>query len=334
MATSRNPIPASIKARITKLFVNNLPDRCSGADLAAVLRGMGTIFDIYIARKRNKEGKRFGFVSFLDVKDCKELLKTLSSVRLGDFKLKFNIARFVLEEGEIDQSKRDVRKTRPSKTAGKGPSLKPFVFTWVEVNNMSFKEASTGESMGKMVTVDDSVEAFRSMHGRTIYVRLKSLEVLKNIRSTLREMKLQEGFVRYIGGLSILVEFQSNEHAVMAKDEMVKRKDCFDAPLLWEGQPIPFDRVAWLKIVGLPLSISDPVVLNDIGSLFGMVIKEACVDEQGYDCSFHYVGVIVNHGKVINDVAFIRWRGKSFKVWVSETEKDWVGDFVEGSTLR
>ncbi|PWA88616.1 nucleotide-binding alpha-beta plait domain-containing protein [Artemisia annua] len=154
MASSRNPIPANIQARLTKLFVNNLPDRCSGADLAAVLRGMGTIFDIYIARKRNKEGKRFGFVSFLDVKDSKELLKVLSSVRLGDFKLKFNIARFVLEEGEFDQSKRDVRRIRPSNTAGKGPAVKPFVFSGAGVNNMSFKEASTGETIGKTVKVE------------------------------------------------------------------------------------------------------------------------------------------------------------------------------------
>ncbi|MFS7922258.1 hypothetical protein Hanom_Chr03g00246981 [Helianthus anomalus] len=60
-ATNRKPIPVEIQARITNFFVNNLPDRCSGVDVATALRGMGTIFDIYIAGKRNKEGKKIWF---------------------------------------------------------------------------------------------------------------------------------------------------------------------------------------------------------------------------------------------------------------------------------
>ena len=114
MGSRRKPIPVEITARITKFFVSNLSDRCSGADLAKEVRNFGTIFDIYVPRKRNKEGKRFAFVSLLDVKDRREMEKVLSSIRLGEFKLNVNVARFVLEEGEVNEQ----RSSRPPKNVG------------------------------------------------------------------------------------------------------------------------------------------------------------------------------------------------------------------------
>ncbi|MFS7922259.1 hypothetical protein Hanom_Chr03g00246991 [Helianthus anomalus] len=45
------------------------------------------------------------------------------------------------------------------------------------VNNVSFKEASTGVFIGKTVVVDDGLVAFSDLHGRAIFVRLKSLYV-------------------------------------------------------------------------------------------------------------------------------------------------------------
>ena len=105
MGSHRKPIPVEILARITKFYVSNLPERCSGADLAKEIRNFGNIFDIYVARKRDKVGRRFAFVSLLDVKDRGEMEKVLSAIQLGDYKIKVNVARFVLEEGEVNERK-------------------------------------------------------------------------------------------------------------------------------------------------------------------------------------------------------------------------------------
>ncbi|MFS8010520.1 putative RNA recognition motif domain, nucleotide-binding alpha-beta plait domain superfamily [Helianthus anomalus] len=56
----RIPIPETIQRRITKLFVTNLPEGCSGTDLAEHVRSFGQIFYLYIARKRDKGGNKFG----------------------------------------------------------------------------------------------------------------------------------------------------------------------------------------------------------------------------------------------------------------------------------
>ena len=103
MERRRKPIPENIQRRFTKFFISNLPDRCSGSDLAGFVRELGNIFDIYIARKRDRFGNRFGFISMLDVKNSVDLANALSSIRMGDYRLKCNVARFTLEDGEINE---------------------------------------------------------------------------------------------------------------------------------------------------------------------------------------------------------------------------------------
>ncbi|MFS7914749.1 hypothetical protein Hanom_Chr02g00157211 [Helianthus anomalus] len=119
------------------------------------------------------------------------------------------------------------------------------------------------------------------MHGNAVVVRLKSLYALQNIRCILKDLKLHEGRVLCMGGFMVLIDFSSKDRAVMARDEIVGNK-----------------------------------VVNEVGSLFGKVIKGARVERIGLDNSFQYLGVLVNHGNRIQDEAFIRWRGETFKVWV------------------
>lgn len=327
----RKPIPVEVLARLTKFYVSNLPERCSGADLAKEVRNFGNIFDIYIARKRDKEGKRFGFVSLLDVKDRKELERVLSSIRLGDFRLKVNVARFVLEEGEVNNRRFFVPKNVAANISQEGPP-KTNVYVPRNVyasNSVSFKEAFVGTPKEKTLTVDDKVNAFETLHGRSIVVQVVSLEVLKNIRRILKEMGLAEGIINCMGGMVILVSFFSGEHAIMAKDELIGRPELFSSVYIWEGQEITFERIAWLRVTGIPLCVLDKQVLRNIGSMFGKVVKQPDLEVLEFDTSFHYVGVVVNQGDRIQDNIFLKWRGKTFKIWIEEEHKDWLPSFIE-----
>ncbi|MFS8034671.1 hypothetical protein Hanom_Chr17g01583891 [Helianthus anomalus] len=115
-----------------------------GNDLAGYVRVHAEIYDIHIARKRDKIGNRFGFVSLLDVKNTREMEKTLSNIRMGDYKLCFNVARFTLEDGEINS--RQTEKLKPKVPTGfgwnpmKGKETKGEAF----VGSRSFKDAMMG----------------------------------------------------------------------------------------------------------------------------------------------------------------------------------------------
>ncbi|GJT45806.1 putative RNA-directed DNA polymerase, eukaryota, reverse transcriptase zinc-binding domain protein [Tanacetum coccineum] len=47
----------------------------------------GRLVDAFIANKRSKRGKRFGFIRFLGIKDAHEFVKTLSNIWIGNFHL-------------------------------------------------------------------------------------------------------------------------------------------------------------------------------------------------------------------------------------------------------
>jgi hypothetical protein len=76
----------------------------------------GRVREVFIPNKRNKYGKRFGFVRFLDVKDPKSLETKLDNIKMNETKLHVNLPRFARQD-EKDKTasieKREVWKTPP-----------------------------------------------------------------------------------------------------------------------------------------------------------------------------------------------------------------------------
>lgn len=91
----RGEISKKQEIKVSKFFVSNLPGGCSSKDLVDTLKGYGVILSTYIARKYDKFGKRFGFVSFANIVDPIALENDLKDVWIGSYKLFIALARFV-----------------------------------------------------------------------------------------------------------------------------------------------------------------------------------------------------------------------------------------------
>ncbi|KAI3743967.1 hypothetical protein L1987_57039 [Smallanthus sonchifolius] len=85
---------------VTKFFVTNLPEGCSSRDLSSVFEEYGRVCGVYVARKKDKDGNKFGFQASggqdeagkrVKVPDCIDKLEPWDEVQ--DNK----------EEGETDQ---------------------------------------------------------------------------------------------------------------------------------------------------------------------------------------------------------------------------------------
>ncbi|KAJ0890519.1 putative RNA recognition motif domain, nucleotide-binding alpha-beta plait domain superfamily [Helianthus annuus] len=277
----RTPIPENIQRRITKFFVSNLPERCSGSDLAAEVRVHGHIFDLYIARKRDKGGYRFGFISMLDVKDKDDLLKNLRNIRMGDYKLWFSVARFVLEDGEISNKDPVKKKLVPNITNNRQ--------AFEDNRNGGASSFGTGERsfkdmlVGKSINIDSNVNAFYGVHGRAVIAIMVDVNALKNIKVTVSEICPFLEKNQYLGGLDVMLTFDIPENAVVFRDV--------------EGQAFGFERLAWLKVQGIPLRLLTNEVIDEVGSLFGKVVHHADRSESDLDLSYEYVGILLGDGK-------------------------------------
>lgn len=92
----------------TSYFFTNFPENLSYEDLWRVLHKWGRVIDVCIPPKRDKFGKKFGFVRFLDVQQPKVLEQKLDALWIGTYKLRVNIPAFERSDERVPVSKQKV----------------------------------------------------------------------------------------------------------------------------------------------------------------------------------------------------------------------------------
>lgn len=80
---------------VVSFYFTNFPSSLGVEDLWRVFMGWGKVVDVFIPKKKNKEGKSFGFVRFKGVAYPLELEKRLDQLWIGSYKMKVNSNRFV-----------------------------------------------------------------------------------------------------------------------------------------------------------------------------------------------------------------------------------------------
>ncbi|MFS7960136.1 hypothetical protein Hanom_Chr08g00699651 [Helianthus anomalus] len=126
----------------------------------------------------------------------------------------------------------------------------------------------------------------------------------------------------------VLASFKSGEDMerffTLAKDN----KESFRSVEKWVGQTMLFERIAWLRIQGIPLHLLDNSIINMIGGKFGKIIQEGQHGEWDSDLSYDYVGILVSEVKRIQEEVVVQWRGRRYRVWVEEEIGEWEPEFL------
>ncbi|KAJ0545535.1 putative RNA recognition motif domain, nucleotide-binding alpha-beta plait domain superfamily [Helianthus annuus] len=323
---------------ITKFFVANLPEGCTPWELRKALEGYGDISGTYVAKKKDKGGGRFGFVSFANVRDRGELESSLRGARMGYNKLKVNIARFAVENSgfgaqkevranvgvsdiKVDKSRSfNVRDSRSyCEVLGKA---KNFGTGATEVGNCS-------RSIEKSLVVPDRTVAFKDLYGLALVGRAVDLETLVDIDRLLGIARIEYSRIHYLGGLSILISFKDSGSASEFLSARTVWGPWFSKLEVWNGQSLSLERVIWLKVHGIPLHIFDPGLLDQIGGSFGKVLYLPDTLDDELDLSVVRVGVLGGESFRIRENIVLKWKDRSYRVWVEEEESIWVPDFLK-----
>ncbi|GKC54612.1 RNA-directed DNA polymerase, eukaryota, reverse transcriptase zinc-binding domain protein [Tanacetum coccineum] len=91
-------------------YITNFPDYVDAKRLWKECQPYGRIVDVFIANKRSKLRKRFGFVRFLGVKNEEEFARSLASIWIGSYHLFASVARFKRHETKEDPSNKAMEK--------------------------------------------------------------------------------------------------------------------------------------------------------------------------------------------------------------------------------
>ncbi|MFS7954677.1 hypothetical protein Hanom_Chr07g00633341 [Helianthus anomalus] len=120
--------------------------------------------------------------------------------------------------------------------------------------------------------------------------------------------------VRYAGGLSILVTVGSQ----MVEEEIMtiykhQIEEFFLYVTLWKEDIVRYERLSWIRVCGVPISLRKKETFNVIGGYLGKVVKEADANMEDNNLTSDHLGVIVNTGKVFDDEILVQYKTKTFK---------------------
>ncbi|PWA70608.1 nucleotide-binding alpha-beta plait domain-containing protein [Artemisia annua] len=245
--------------------------------------------------KRDKEGNRFGFFTFRKVRNALELEKRMNGVKMGPWE---TIVRKQDKQEDLYGRKQENQEVERQTKINVQP-IRPGV-------GLTFKAALDGKSgvisggqvisTCKSIKVPDNVVAFFELRGKALIGKVVDLKTL----TCMNKILVDNGFggmdIVYAGGLSLLLNFHEKDDAV---DLLLKKEvwsKCFSVLDVWEGQSLPFERVAWLKIQGVPINLATNEVFDDVASQFGKIIYLSQHNLENGDISMGFVGVLVGDG--------------------------------------
>ncbi|KAJ0579698.1 putative RNA recognition motif domain, nucleotide-binding alpha-beta plait domain superfamily [Helianthus annuus] len=324
---------------ITKLFISNLPEGSTPWELRKCLDRFGEISGTFVAKKRDKFGNRFGFASFIDVVNRQELLDSLKGVKMGECRLKINIARFAAENSG---------KFGPIPEKARVPGVQGQSFGMATNNFRDYRSYSNvvgssndqgihakgglGAKLGdeqkveQSVIIPDRTSAFQELAGLALVGRTANLETLVDFDRLLSIAKVVVANVQYLGGLSLLISFHDKDSATRFLESKSVWGPWFSRLEGWNGQSLPFERVSWLKLCGIPLHLFSSEVMSQVGELFGKILHVPKGLEEDQDLSVCRVGVLVGEVERINKGVSVRWKNRTYKIRVEEDLNDWIPD--------
>ncbi|GJT33083.1 RNA-directed DNA polymerase, eukaryota [Tanacetum coccineum] len=198
----------------TSIYVTNFPESTNAKELFHACKAYGHVVDSFIPNKRAKNGKRFGFVRFINVFDIQRLVGNLETVWINRHKLQANVARFKRSEAKSSQSEGKMTggnkinkmgtinsEKVPSQSARtSGPSFASVLQDSVQPRPYI--------SPSPAMVLDDSCIVERVLE-KFVMGEVKSFSSIPNLHSILLKEGFQNVNLTYMGGLWVMMELES-----------------------------------------------------------------------------------------------------------------------------
>ncbi|KAJ0574926.1 hypothetical protein HanHA89_Chr06g0243781 [Helianthus annuus] len=263
--------------------------------------------------------------------------RAINGTKLGGNKIIANLTRFAKENVGIFFGGKEGSKTQPKQpqsipihnqsffNKGKG---KLFSDLFHNEAHDPVSKYNRGEEPRKTIEIVDETQAFKDLIGLALVGRCKDLVILRNLNVLIMEKKIIGVSLSYLGGLYMLVKFEDEDSCDNFMLDHNCWKEWFSSLDPWNCQSLPFERLAWVKVQGVPMHLADNDVLNNIAEKFGKVVHGSFMEAEDGNLSVSWIGLLVGEGNRIHDHVTLRWKNKQYRVWIEEEINDWVPDSI------
>ncbi|GKB31451.1 RNA-directed DNA polymerase, eukaryota, reverse transcriptase zinc-binding domain protein [Tanacetum coccineum] len=270
-----NPHHRDLEKVATSFYVSNLPDSLDAKGLWNACVKYGRLVDSFIANKRSKGGKRFGFIRFLGIKDDTEFVKLLSNIWIGSYHLYVTVARYQRTNSTGSKSTKQVLtkeenpKTKPnpnSQFAEYAPSKPSFASV---IHNKPTKiDTTTSHVNTKTVTLKDQDLISVEDSSTVLLLKLKDVDTMSNMYTICKSEGFMDLKIHHVGGLWIWIQFPSSSSCSKFQDNVTLKS--FYTILKYASPSFKVDeRMVWIEISGLPLCAWGSNAFKKVACMFG-----------------------------------------------------------------
>ncbi|KAI3709613.1 hypothetical protein L2E82_39379 [Cichorium intybus] len=230
---------------LSSFFVKNLPGDVSKQELWGPCSKLGCLADIYIAGRRDASGSFFAFIRYDKVQDVESIEAGLNKVVYRGRKLVANVAKHPRPLQEVMKRRQS---TNPTKFVP--PSSR---------DSRSFSDVLKGQttiqppSLSADTNLVDIKDIREWAEQDTLIGEVKNFDTLCNFPSLFS----LEGFdiveCKYAGGMQVVIKFVSVRAAEIFKANKNIWLKWFIRIELFGGKIARFERIAWIKIMGVPI---------------------------------------------------------------------------------
>ncbi|KAJ0743862.1 putative RNA recognition motif domain, nucleotide-binding alpha-beta plait domain superfamily [Helianthus annuus] len=287
----------------TSFFISNLPDSCNRSTLWTAFGHLENLEDVFVPFKKDRTGNKFGFLKLSNVRDPAGWIEELKQVRIEGAAIDVNIAKFDRDGSKIeahivgervsvfDRLNMGPAVAKEPRGTGTGSFHNRDHRSYSSVVNAACQKQSI--ELPPMNSETKKRWEFKSLIGE-----VKDIDILNNLKEHLSGLMEVGIELRYLGGLKVLLCFSSSEEAEEFRVHRSEEwENWFSRLYVWDSIPLIFERVAWVKVLGVLVSLWDRNVFNKIGERCGRLIVKSEVEANDGNMAEERLAIIVHTRK-------------------------------------
>ncbi|MCH92530.1 endonuclease/exonuclease/phosphatase family protein, partial [Trifolium medium] len=304
----------------TSFFFTNFPDDAKVTELWSKFARHGRVGEVYVPKKLDKQGRRFGFVKFREVRDGGEMLSRLGDIWLGTYKLRVNLSRFNRED-----NREEVREEVPESSMAAearhhpGRSFKEAVVADVAHRSLvEVPKLNAGQNLTEVVwEVEVEPESVAKLKGAFVGFLAEYKETLE-----IQQKLVLDGFqkikVSPLGHLRVLL---SSDVEGEVKD-LVRTvgwwSTWFDRFEEWSPEHVSNHRAIWLRCFGVPLHAWGDALFRSVAFKYGVFIEVDSSTKNMLRGDMARIKIVTKKLTLIDSSMTISVLGKNFVIRVME----------------
>ncbi|GKC67933.1 cytochrome P450 [Tanacetum coccineum] len=304
----------------TKTFYfTNFPSRWDHVVMKEIFAKYGRVEDVFIAKKRNKQGKRFGFSRFKDVINPSAFERLLNTICIGTQQLRCNIARFQRRAYEGHGTNRQHNHTTHHR------QVAPFAGG---SNKGTYVDILKGTPNPSPTTLKQTLNIHLTIQRppnqpvfSSIIAELKSISGATNTHNLFIDEGFDDFSIKYIGGLYLLIQLPNHGLASkgLSNPTFISH---FMSLQPWNTNFRVTNRLTWIAISRLPpqLWISNP--FSRIAEHWGKVMIEEDCSKRQFNRTTGKVCILTDKLDFIRETILVPVNKETISVRVFETDED------------